>query len=80
VTHALLDGALGNRPMWVREGAAIYFSNTAPRTAKPEKVACPTDIELLRAISAGAQRDAYARAETCFARAIADGKKWDQVR
>jgi hypothetical protein len=43
-------------------------------------VACPSDIELLRAVSAGAQRDAYARAETCFARAIADGKKWHQVK
>jgi hypothetical protein len=31
-------------------------------------------------VSAGAQRDAYARAEACFARAIADGKRWDQVR
>jgi hypothetical protein len=80
VAHALLDGALGSRPMWVREGAAAYYSSTAPRSARPEKVACPTDIELLRAISAGAQRDAYTRAEACFARAIADGKKWDQVR
>ena len=28
---------------------------------------CPTDAELLRPVSAGAQRDAYARAEACFA-------------
>ena len=26
VTHALLDGALAKRPMWVREGAAAYFA------------------------------------------------------
>jgi SpoIID/LytB domain protein len=81
VAHALLDGALANRPMWIREGAAAYFANPgAATTTKPARVACPTDLELLRPISAGAQRAAYARAETCFARAIADGKKWDQIK
>jgi len=81
VAHAMLDGALAKRPMWVREGAAIYFAAPpANRTAKPERVPCPSDTELLRPVSAGAQRDAYARAEACFARAIAEGKKWDQVR
>ena len=81
VAHALLDGALAKRPMWVREGAAAYFSNPAgTKSQKPERVPCPSDVELLRPISAGAQRDAYARAETCFARGIADGKRWDQVR
>jgi stage II sporulation protein D len=79
VTHALLDGALAKRPMWVREGAAAYFARPQPM-AKPDRVECPSDSELLRPVSAGAQRDAYARAEACFARAIADGKKWDQVR
>ncbi|MEO8678593.1 MAG: SpoIID/LytB domain-containing protein [Vicinamibacterales bacterium] len=81
VTHALLDGALAKRPMWVREGAAAYYADPAqPRAVKPARVVCPSDAELLRAISAGAQRDAYARAETCFARAIADGRKWDQIK
>jgi len=81
VTHALLDGALAKRPMWVREGAAAYFAApAATRQGRPERVTCPSDIELLRPISAGSQREAYARAEACFARAIADGKRWDQVR
>jgi len=81
VVHALLDGALAKRPMWVREGAAAYFANPASATApKPDRVPCPGDAELLRPLSAGAQRDAYARAEACFARAVAEGKKWDQVR
>jgi SpoIID/LytB domain protein len=81
VTHALLDAALAKRPMWVREGAAAYFAT--PDSARPGKAArveCPGDVELLRPVSAGAQRDAYARAEACFARAIADGKRWDQIR
>lgn len=81
VAHALLDGALVKRPMWVREGAAAYFAApAAARHARPDRVPCPSDIELLRSISAGAQRDAYARAEACFARAMSDGKRWDQVR
>jgi SpoIID/LytB domain protein len=81
VTHALLDGALAKRPMWVREGAAAYFSNPAAQgRPKPDRVPCPSDAELLRPVSAGAQRDAYARAESCFARGIADGKRWDEIR
>ena len=90
VAHALLDGALAKRPMWVREGAAAYFAapgtGTGPGTrheargTKPDRVPCPSDIELLRPISAGAQRDAYARAEACYAREMAEGKRWDQVR
>ena len=79
--------------MWVREGAAIYFSQTAGlsaealakaevglRTAASPRVTCPTDAELLRPVSAGAQRDAYARAEACFARQISSGKKWTEIR
>lgn len=81
VTHALLDATLAKRPMWVREGAAAYYANPAnAKAVKPDRVPCPNDAELLRPISAGAQRDAYARAEACFARAIADGKKWNEVR
>jgi hypothetical protein len=80
VAHALLDGVLSGRPMWVREGAAAYYSTAAPPKQRPPRVKCPTDAELLRAVSAGAQRDAYARAEACFAHAIAEGKRWSEVR
>lgn len=81
LVHAILDGALAKRPMWVREGAAAYFSNPAgAKTPRPDRVTCPGDVELLRPVSAGAQREAYGRAEACFARAIAEGKRWDQVR
>ena len=81
ITHLLLDATLADRPMWVREGAASYYSRAPEaRLSKPDRVQCPSDAEMTRALSAGAQRDAYARAEICFARAIADGKRWDQVR
>jgi SpoIID/LytB domain protein len=80
VAHALLDGALSKRPMWVREGAAAYFANPPASRPSGSRVTCPSDAELLRPISAGAQRDAYARAEACFAKGMAEGKRWDQIR
>jgi hypothetical protein len=90
VVHALLDGVLASRPLWVREGAAIHFSQSstggagarAPQESRSwaGRLKCPTDDELLRPVSASAQRDAYARAEACFARQIADGRKWSEVR
>ena len=81
IAHVLLDATLAKRPMWVREGAAAYYARPADgRLTNPDRVPCPSDAELNRALSAGAQRDAYARAEICFARALAEGKKWDQVR
>jgi SpoIID/LytB domain protein len=83
VVHAMLDPALASKPMWVREGAAIYFSRDASQSRDartPSRTGCPTDADLLRPVSAGAQRDAYARAEACFARAIASGKRWDEIR
>ena len=79
VAHAMLDGALAKKPMWVREGAAAYFAHPAPPVTRPDRVPCPSDQELLRPISAGAQRDAYARAEACFSRAIAEGTSWNEV-
>jgi SpoIID/LytB domain protein len=79
IAHALLDSALAKKPLWVREGAAAYFAN--PSAAPPsERVPCPSDAELLRPVSAGAQRDAYARAHACFARAIAAGRQWHEIQ
>jgi hypothetical protein len=73
--------ALGNRPVWVKVGAARYFARTtaAPASA-PGKVRCPSDAELMLAISAAAQREAEARAEACFARAYAQCHDWRTVR
>jgi hypothetical protein len=85
----MTDAALGARPLWVREGAAIYFAGEPPipgeplqRPAfKPEpRASCPADNELLRPVSVGALTNAYARARACFAKQIAAGKSWREVR
>ena len=80
VAHALLDGALAKRPLWVREGAASYFADPAPAAPPPDNLKCPSDDEFLRPLSAGAHRDAYVRAAVCFRREIEKGKRWSDVR
>lgn len=89
LVHAMADGVLGRRPAWVREGAAIYFAGERPipgqgttgAAARPEPRAdCPRDNELLRPVSVGALSNAYARARACFARQIAAGKTWRDVK
>jgi stage II sporulation protein D len=89
LVHAMADGVLGERPAWVREGAAIYFAGERPipgqattgvvlRLELPAD--CPRDNELLRPVSVGALSNAYARARACFARQIASGKTWRDVK
>jgi hypothetical protein len=80
VAHVLVDGALAGRPLWVREGAAFYFADPAASSETPIRGSCPADEEFLRPLSAGAHRSAYARAEACFRRAIAQGKRWTEIR
>jgi len=80
IAHVVIDGALNKRPLWVREGAAFYFAAPAPSADTPARTSCPKDDEFLRPMSAGTHRDAYARAEACFRRALADGKRWQDVR
>jgi stage II sporulation protein D len=88
VVHVMTAGALSTRPLWVREGAALYFADEAPASnahdqrasAVLQRVACPEDSDLLRPVSAGALTDAYARARSCFERQLAQGRSWREVR
>jgi len=80
VAHVLLDAALAKRPQWVREGAASYFADPDAAALSSRRVECPSDAELLRPLSAGAHRDAFARADACFRRQIAAGRRWRDVR
>jgi stage II sporulation protein D len=81
VAQMLLSPTLSNRAAWIRVGAARYFAR--PREASSEvsvNVRCPSDAELMMAVSALSQRDAESRAETCFARALKRTGDWRQVR
>jgi SpoIID/LytB domain protein len=80
VAHVLIDGALKGRPLWVREGGAFYFADPNPPVDPSPRLTCPGDQEFLRPVSAGTHRAAYARAEACFRRAIAQGKTWSDVK
>ena len=80
VAELLVAGPLAGRPAWVRIGAARYFSDgPAAVKAASSKTKCPTDAELLLAVSASAQREAETRAEGCFARELEKTKDWRAV-
>jgi hypothetical protein len=80
VAELLVAGPLAGRPAWVRVGAARYFSD--PPAARPasSRTRCPSDAELLLAVSAPAQREAQLRAEACFARELVKTGDWKLVR
>jgi hypothetical protein len=89
LVHVMADSALGNRPAWVREGAAIYFAGEPlipgePRQRpafRPEpRASCHDDNELLHPVSVGALSNAYARARACFAKQIQSGRTWRDIR
>jgi hypothetical protein len=80
VAHLFIDRTLTDRHEWVREGAASYFADPAAAADASARGECPKDEELLRPVSAGMHRGALARAEACFRREIARGKRWDQIR
>jgi hypothetical protein len=89
LVHLMTDEVLAKRPLWVREGAAIYFAGAqtipgepAQRPAfKPERgSSCPDDHELRHPVSVGALSNAYARARACFARQLAAGRSWREIR
>jgi SpoIID/LytB domain protein len=79
LVHAMTGDALRTRPAWVREGAALYYSD-ASTPGSGRRGACPQERELLQPVSAGALADAYARARSCFARQVENGRTWRDVR
>jgi stage II sporulation protein D len=84
--HLMTAPALSGRPEWVKEGAAMFAAGeldaTAIAAARRDRAQppCPTDEEIRRPRSADAAREAYDRAERCFASALAVGQRWDEVR
>lgn len=80
MAELLMAPALADRPAWVRVGASRYYARQVPIAPPRSRVPCPTDAELLAAVSAVNQREAESRAEVCFARGLADRKDWRAVR
>ena len=89
LVHVLADASLSRRRLWVREGAAVHFADpaTAPTEDSPlmpgspqASASCPGDPELEHPASIGALSTAYARARACFARQLAAGRSWREVR
>ena len=80
MAELLVTPALADRPVWVRVGAARYFSKPTPPSPPSRDVSCPVNAELTMALSASAQRDAESRAERCFARALALVGDWRAVK
>jgi len=81
LVHVMVDSTLADRPAWVREGAALYFADpSANAAAAAGRLSCPTDAELLKPVSPGGLADVYARARSCFARQIAAGRSWREVK
>jgi stage II sporulation protein D len=81
VAWAVITPHLTKAPAWVKVGAAMMYAG--PVTAAPAvegRVRCPSDAELLRPVSGGAQREAFLRAERCVRRDIARGTRLTEIR
>jgi SpoIID/LytB domain protein len=81
VAQMLTATSLAARPRWVQDGAWLFFGDGGAAGGRTDsRVVCPTDAELARPVSAGALADAWSRARACFARQIASGRSWRDVR
>jgi hypothetical protein len=87
LTHVLADAALAGRPLWVREGLAVYIAGELPREESGRRSAavhtgrpCPPDSALRSPASPDAWRQAYDDAGQCVARALAAGVRWQELR
>lgn len=86
LAHVLTAPVLEDRPVWVREGVAMYFAGEPPPASlldeqgRPRRVRCPSDDDLRRPPSPAAAREAYARAAACVAREIHDRTAWTDIR
>jgi SpoIID/LytB domain protein len=81
VATAVVTPYLVSAPGWVKVGAAMLF--TSPDTTSVPlrgRVQCPSDTDLFRPVSGGAQREAFVRAEQCVRREIARGRTLTSLR
>ena len=78
--HVLAGPALADRPLWVREGLAVVVAGELAGGAGPDSAPCPSDEALRAPRDGAASRAAYQAAGRCVARAIADGRRWQDLR
>jgi hypothetical protein len=78
LVRSMIGEALAGRPLWVREGAAIHFSEGSNGPVRRDP--CPRDPELMSPGSVGELTDAYARARACVERQLSAGKAWTDIR
>lgn len=92
LVHALTAATLADAPLWVREGVAVHFADTAasaapqgpavpgrPDGASAPRGGCPADADLAAPGGAEAMRRAYAAAGRCVADALAAGQRWREL-
>jgi hypothetical protein len=72
--------AEGSAPMSGAAASARAGSPPGAAAVRSARPPCPTDREISQAVSAGAQREAYARAERCVADALARGTTWQALK
>ena len=80
IAELLMSESLMGRPRWIKVGAARYFARGASPSERSGAGTCPSEAELLLALSAAAQREAEARADACFVSALARAGDWRAVR
>jgi hypothetical protein len=80
LVRAMVDPVLASRPLWVRDGAAVYYADPRDGRAPDGRIVCPDDRDLAHPLSMGALATAYAQARACFMRQVAAGKSWRDVK
>jgi hypothetical protein len=86
IAHVLTRDVLGERPLWIQMGVAMYFAGEPPPAslagpdATNHRFSCPSDDDLRRPASAALARQAYALAGACVVRAMERGATWREIR
>jgi hypothetical protein len=85
--HLLAEPALAGRALWVREGLAVALAGELPRDGAREGTrttagapACPSNEDLQTAGDRESWRRIYDAAGRCVASALADGRRWQDLR
>lgn len=79
IVHVLTDAALRGRAAWIREGVAVVFAGELD-SSNSRAAHCPPEVGLQALSTPDAVRAAYVHAGACFAKVLATGARWTDVR